>query len=385
MSRRATAVQLPRNSFVGRADDLTAVTGLLERERWVTLVGPAGSGKTRLALELAAVDSRSPGGRRARARRGRQGRQRGREGDRARHRQHGRPGVGLRSRAARPALPAGPRQRDRVLDEVRGLLGRLLALAGPLTVLVTSRSPLGGSDEVVYPLAPLPVDASADSAAVRLFVDRATAAAPSRPVDAGDVDLVASVCRRLDGLPLAIELAAARIRHLQLPELASRLEAGFDALDRAEPESRHRTLATAFDWTWDLLDDEERTVLSRLAALPRTFDLDLAEAVTGAGHRPGGAPSAGPLARVPDRAAQRPAALPAAAVAARLRPGADRPRRGARGTPGCTPRTSRTSPTICTTGRARTTAGRRPPRRPDCALRRTRPSPGRSSTTRRSR
>jgi predicted ATPase/DNA-binding CsgD family transcriptional regulator/tetratricopeptide (TPR) repeat protein len=283
MSRRATAVQLPRNSFVGREGDLATVRGLLEQDRWVTFVGPAGSGKTRLALELAAVDSRTPV---------------------VVELEHAAPervvnavakGIGLGVDSSGDLVSAcGVALRaqryllvldnaDRVLDEVRGLVGRLLTLAAPLTVLVTSRSPLGGSDEVVYPVAPLPVDGTHDSAAVRLFVDRAVSAAPSRAVDATDVDLVARVCRRLDGLPLAIELAAARTRHLPLPELAGRLDAGFDALDRAAPESRHRTLATAFDWTWDLLDDDERTVLSRLAALPRTFDLDLAEAVTAPG------------------------------------------------------------------------------------------------------
>ena len=283
MSRRATAVQLPRNSFVGRDGDLEAVRGVLERARWVTLVGPAGSGKTRLALELAAVDNRTPvvvelervaPDRVVNAVAKGIGLGIDSSGDLV-----AACGVALRAQSYLLVLDNA----DRVVEEVRRLVGRLLTLAEPLTVLTTSRSPLGGSDEAVYPVAPLPVDEDADSAAVRLFVDRAASAAPSRPVQPGDVDLVARVCRRLDGLPLAIELAAARTRHLPLAELASRLDAGFDALDRAAPESRHRTLATAFDWTWDLLDDEERAILSRLAALPRTFDLDLVEAVTAPG------------------------------------------------------------------------------------------------------
>ncbi|MHA7861972.1 helix-turn-helix domain-containing protein [Tessaracoccus sp. Y36] len=93
----------------------------------------------------------------------------------------------------------------------------------------------------------------------------------------GEVELAAEVCARLDGLPLAIELAAAVARHLSL---ASRLERDFATLDREVPEGRHRTLETAFEWTWDLLTDEEREVLCRLGALPRTFDVDLAAAVT---------------------------------------------------------------------------------------------------------
>jgi len=282
MSRRATAVQLPRNSFVGRDGDLEAVREVLERARWVTLVGPAGSGKTRLALELAAVDSRTPVVvelERVSPERVVNAVAKGiglgidSSGDLV-----SACGVALRAQSYLLVLDNA----DRVGDEVRALVGRLLTLAGSLTVLVTSRSPLGGSDEAVYPVSPLPV-VDDDAAAMRLFVDRAVSAAPARPLGPGDMDLVARVCRRLDGLPLAIELAAARTRHLPLPELASLLDAGFDALDRAAPESRHRTLATAFGWTWDLLDEEERTVLSRLAALPRTFDLDLVEAVTAPG------------------------------------------------------------------------------------------------------
>src|SRR5688500_6242095 len=101
----------------------------------------------------------------------------------------------------------------------------------------------------------------------------------SAPSDT-DLRLAAQVCARLDGLPLALELAAAVARHLSLDELAGRLDHDFATLDRAVPEGRHRTLDTAFDWSWDLLTDEEREVLCRLAAPPRTFDVDLAAAVT---------------------------------------------------------------------------------------------------------
>ncbi len=105
----------------------------------------------------------------------------------------------------------------------------------------------------------------------------------SAPPSPADLELAAHVCARLDGLPLAIELAAAVARHLSLAELAARLDRDFATLDRAVPEGRHRTLETAFAWTWDLLTDEERDVLCRLAALPRTFDVDLAVAVTHSG------------------------------------------------------------------------------------------------------
>ncbi len=270
-ARRGNAVLVPRNSFIGRGGDLDAVGRLLERHRWVTVVGAAGCGKTRIALELAAADPRVPI---------------------VVELEHARPGdvvgvvakaIGLGGdRAANPVAACAvalEAQRyllvvdngDRVADEVRSVVGSLLALVGSLTVLATSRSPLGGADETVYQLHP--VD---EAGAVRLFVDRAGPAA-------NDPALVARICRRLDGLPLAIELAAARVRHLPLAELAARVEEGFSPLDRTGPPSRHRTLEAAFDWTWDLLDDVERAVLARLAALPGTFDLALADVVTGSG------------------------------------------------------------------------------------------------------
>ena len=269
-SRRGPAVQVPRNSFVGRDADLAAVRERLDRQCWVTVVGAAGSGKTRLALELAAATTErvpyvaelelaGPDDVAAAVARA----------------------VGLGpgpddlvaacgvALGARPALLVLDNC-DRVTAAVRPLVARLLALAGDLVVLATCRSPVGGSDEAVHQLAPLPVD----GAAVRLFLDRAA-------VPLTDTDAVARICRRLDGLPLAIELAAARVRHLAPAELADRLEVGFGPLDRAGAPSRHRTLEAAFDWTWDLLDDGERAVLARLAALPGTVDLALAEAVAG--------------------------------------------------------------------------------------------------------
>lgn len=282
-ARRAAVVQVPQNSFVGRDDDVRAVRALLAEHRWVTLVGPAGCGKTRLALELAAADARTPV---------------------VVELEHAGPddvlsllakaiGLGVDS-ATDVATACGvalDTERyllvldnvDRVSPAVRAVVARLLTLSRFVTVLATSQAPVGGSDETVYPLAPLPVDGQPEGAAVRLFLDRARAGSPAGRLAAEDRELVTRICRRLDGLPLAVELAAARARHLTLPELAARLDDGFAALDRAVPDGRHRTLEAAFGWTWDLLDDSERWVLARLAALPRTFDLDLAEAVT----RPG--------------------------------------------------------------------------------------------------
>lgn len=276
-NRRGATVPLPRNSFVGREEHMDAVRGMLQRERWVTVVGPAGSGKTRLALELAAADDRSPV---------------------VVELEHADADqvvlfvakaihltTDLRSDPVTACAVALGAQHyllvldncDRVLDAVADLADALLAQAGSLTILATSRSPVGGSAEAVHELPPLPVD---EHGAVQMFIDRAGSAVPDMQLSPEDIEVATRICERLDGLPLALELAAARLRHLPLAELEARLEVGFDALDRARPQSRHRTLEAAFDWTWDLLDDEERMVLARLAALPRTFDLALAETVT---------------------------------------------------------------------------------------------------------
>ncbi len=285
---RAASVRLPRNAFVGRDAELSALSSLLDEHRWVTVVGPGGVGKTRLALEFASRNERVPI---------------------IVELEHAEPGDVIARIARALDLEAGPGSDvatpvvmalaahpyllvldniDRVGNAVGEIVARAQATALELRVLTTSRTPIGDAVEAVYPLHPLPVG-STDAAAVAMFLDRLgaagrTAASPMRLSSAlpsrGDLELAALVCERLDGLPLAIELAAAVARHLSLDELAERLERDFATLDRAVPAGRHRTLETAFEWTWDLLSDDEREVLCRLAALPRTFDIDLATAVT---------------------------------------------------------------------------------------------------------
>lgn len=283
-TQRGAHVQVPRNAFLGRGDDIAAVRRLLDTHCWVTVVGAAGCGKTRMALELAAAEEkRTPlvvELEKASAQ--------GVVGTVAK-------AIGLESGTTPDLMAAcgvalGAHRYllvldncDRVTDAVGDVARKLIGMAASLRVLATSRAPVGASDETVYPLAPLPVVDTPMEGAVRLFLDRAWPAVTLPEVSKTDRSIVTGICRRLDGLPLAIELAAARVRHLPLAELAARLEDGFDALDRAGGPDRHRTLEAAFDWTWDLLDDEERSVLSRLAALPRTFDVELAEAVTSPG------------------------------------------------------------------------------------------------------
>lgn len=277
-ARRAhtASVRLPQNAFVGRDTEMTELSGLLAEPSWVTIVGPGGVGKTRLALEFASRSERvpviveleraQPGDVIARI---------ARELD-----LEAGPGVEIMTSVAL-ALASHPYllvldNIDRVGSAVGEVVARVQATATGLRVLTTSRTPIGDAAETIFPLAPLTGEGSA--AAVTMFLDRLghSAGPPTRAAR----ELIAHVCERLDGLPLAIELAAAVARHLSLEELAQRLNRDFATLDRAVPEGRHRTLETAFEWTWDLLTEEERYVLCRLAALPRTFDVDLAAAVT---------------------------------------------------------------------------------------------------------
>ncbi|MCB0908520.1 MAG: HTH domain-containing protein [Nocardioidaceae bacterium] len=270
-------VPAPLDSFVGREHALAQTLELLLAERWVTLTGPAGVGKSRLALELAhrspsvVVELESAG-----------------SGDVL---------VAIASAlgmeaVASPALlatcavalSAGPLQlvldnADRVAAEVVPVVRQLLGRAQQLRVIVTTRTPLRGPGEIVVDLDPLPANSPAD-AGVRLFLDRARAA--SRTTDLSDQALAVDVCRRLEGVPLAIELAAARTRHLSLAELDRRLAEGFETLGTSVDRTQRNTaLAAAFAWSWDLLDLGLREVLMHLAALPHVFDLDLASAAVG--------------------------------------------------------------------------------------------------------
>ncbi|MFD8983831.1 BTAD domain-containing putative transcriptional regulator [Streptomyces sp. NPDC059564] len=271
-------------SFVGREPELATLAGDLARCRLVTLTGPGGSGKTRLA-EHAAADQPESGWLVELARLDHPAAV---------------PGavlsaLGLRENTlvAREKTPAADpadllvehcahRRLLLVLDNCEHVIGaaaelaeRLLTHCPGVRILATSREPLGVPGEFLRPVEPLP-----PAPAHRLFADRAAAARPGfTPAD--DPDAVAEICARLDGLPLAIELAAARLRLLTPRQIADRLDDRFRLLTGGARTllPRQQTLRAVVDWSWDLLDAPERTVLTRLSVFAGGCDLVAAEAV----------------------------------------------------------------------------------------------------------
>ena len=181
---------------------------------------------------------------------------------------------------------------EHVIEPVAHLVERLLTGAPGLRVLLTSQQPVGLPDEAVFAVPPLglpdpgePPDALGRTGAVRLFVTRAAAAAPGFALSAMNAEAVTEICRRLDGIPLALELAAARVRTLDARELAARLDDRFALLatgHRTAPP-RQRTLRAVIDWSWELLPPAERAVLRRLAVHAEGCTLEAAEGVCAGG------------------------------------------------------------------------------------------------------
>jgi predicted ATPase/class 3 adenylate cyclase len=259
--------------LVGRRDEITQLRGLLEEERLVTITGAGGSGKTRLALEVVgSFDGESAFVALASVRQA--------SLVAAVVAQE----LGIGGTGAEEALvdALGSRRLLLCLDnfehvvDAAPLVGRLLAASPELRVLITSRTSLRLSDEQEFPLAPFDV---AD--AVEFFTFRARRLQPSFEAD----DAVVEICRRLDGLPLALELAAARVKLLAPAQILERLEQRLPLLTggpRDVPE-RHRTLSAAIDWSYLLLTPEEQRLFARLSVFPGGCTLEEAEAVGGEG------------------------------------------------------------------------------------------------------
>ncbi|GHE66221.1 SARP family transcriptional regulator [Streptomyces spiralis] len=298
---RRTNLRAELTSFVGRGADVTAVRGLIAEHRLTTLIGPGGSGKTRLAtetartllgdlpdgawlVELAAV--RAGGG----------------VADVA---QSTLAGLGLRDALLGGTPNAEPTDRivaairereallvldncEHVIEAAAVFAHRVLGECRRLRILATSREPLGITGEALWPVEPLALpEADADpgeiesSSAVRLLRDRAGAVRPDLAADARTLATMARVCRALDGVPLAIELAAARLRSMSIEQLAGRLDDRFRLLTGGSRTAlpRHRTLRAAVDWSWELLTHAERVVLRRLAVFSGGASLEAAERV----------------------------------------------------------------------------------------------------------
>lgn len=281
-------------SFVGRETELADLGRQLRSQRLVTLLGPGGAGKTRLALEAAeaSVGAWPDGVSVAELAPVR---------DEETVPEAVLTALGARETQVRGPAAAEPATRDPlvqlaeycgrrrmllVLDNCEHVIGAAARLAEAVLtgcpgvrVLATSREPLGVPGESVRTVGPLPQDV-----ALRLLAERGAAARPGFRTD-DDPAACAEICRRLDGLPLAVELAAARLRALTPRQIADRLDNRFRLLSGGSRTAlpRQQTLRAVVDWSWDLLDEEERTVLRRLAVFSGGCALTQAEAVCGAG------------------------------------------------------------------------------------------------------
>ena len=287
-SRRRRSTNIPRvaDPFLGRVDDLLRVAAAVAGSRFVTLAGPGGVGKTRLAIEFArdydhetwfvdlsrVTDSR------------------------------------VVARAFLDTLGASPRSDvadcdrivetleprsallvvdncEQVVDAVAEVVGRIERETNDIRILATSRQALNVTGEQVLVVAPLGLpEASAsereqrDSDAVRMFCERAVRAGAA--ID--DLEAVVSLCRRLDGIPLALELAAARMRAFSATQILEQLDAGWSVsvARRDHGPAHHLSLDNAIDWSFRLLDDGERELLVRLSTFRGPFELAAASAVT---------------------------------------------------------------------------------------------------------
>jgi predicted ATPase len=268
--------------LVGRDDDLAHVRQLLAEHRWVTLTGFGGSGKTRLAIAVGEAELL--------------------------HRQDGvwfvdlttvnrdnevptavakALGLTLRGGDAVEQIVAFLREKsallivdncEHVIDASAAFADRFLSAAGTAVVVATSREGLAVDGEHTVVVGPLPCDAG-DAPAVRLFAERAVAVDPTFVIDQANAEIVATLCRHLDGLPLAIELAAARVTIMTPSELLEGLGDRFAVLSGGRQRYRRRTLEATLDWSYELLTAQEKQVLRALGVFVDGFDIDAVSAV----------------------------------------------------------------------------------------------------------
>ena len=283
------------SSFVGREPQLADLRRLLRKSRLITLTGPGGAGKTRLALRLAAdVLDRHPDGAWLV------------ElvplGDAGLLEHTVASACGAREESGRPMVEVlverleGRRALlildgcEHLVDACANLASRLLRSCPTLTILVTSREPLGVQGELTWrtPSLSLPRIQDADhpevmlqSEAVRLFAERARLNQPEFELNRAISQAVAQICTRLEGMPLAIELAAGLARIMSIEEILERLRDRFRLLTGGSRTAvpRHQTLRQAVDWSYGLLSPAEKALLARLALFAGGFDLAAAEAV----------------------------------------------------------------------------------------------------------
>ncbi|HVM65987.1 MAG TPA: adenylate/guanylate cyclase domain-containing protein, partial [Acidimicrobiales bacterium] len=291
----AVPTNLPtvRTELIGRSEELTSLCALVERQQLVTLTGVGGVGKTRLALGVAGVLApRYPDGcwlvELAPV-------ADGSEVTKVFAAMIAAPAMGTEALGrflADRRLLVVLDNCEHVIGDAAELVDTLLGAAPDLHVLATSREPLGLDGEHVrrvqslgLPAGEVALAEAAEAAAVRLFVDRAAAVGEGFALTEANRGAVVEICRHLDGIPLAIELAAARVRAMPPAEIATRLGERFRLLTGGSrrAQERHRTLAATVGWSYDLLSDAERAVFRRLSVFPASFDLAAAEAVAGDG------------------------------------------------------------------------------------------------------